>query len=145
MDLLQEAYKQVDIFVDVLRLFLYQSGNGFCIYQLEHRGIVLPDTHDIVRDRCGDAQDQRFSRDFTLMPDLVQAVRILVYFYDRIRIDPVNDPVRPLSDHLASVDRDAPVGPLHRHHLGKTGHVQDLIDFRGCIADPQAGVLFSKT
>ena len=71
------------------------------------------------------------------MADILQGVGIPVDLHHAVLVDAVDRPVGPPPDLLAALHGDGAEGLLHRHHLGKAGHVQDLVDLGAHVHDPQ--------
>ena len=130
--------------VHLLRIHCQDLGERLRIEQFKYRTIAVPDAHDIVGDRCRHAQDHSQPRDFPLVLDLIKRIGVVVDLDDIIPVDPVHRAVGALADHFAALDRNNAVCFLHRHHLGESGHLENLIDFGVYSRDRQIFVFFAQ-
>ena len=142
VDLLEHAHEFLDAPVHLLRLSGQDLGEGAGVEQLKHRAVAVPHLHDIIGDGRGDAQDQRHLGHFPLVLNILQRVGVLIDLHHVVLVDAVELAVGAAADLLAALDGHHTVGLLHGHHLGKAGHVQDLVDLGADIDDAHGGLGF---
>ena len=76
------------------------------------------------------------------MLDIGQRVGVFIDLDDVILVDAVDLAVGAAADLLAALHRNHTVGFFHRHHFGKAGHIEDLIDLGIDVDDLQRRAAF---
>ena len=142
-----DLFEQRDVFphapVQLFRLGGQDLRKGAGVEQLEHGAVAVPHLHHVVGDGGGDPQDQRQLCHLPLVLYLREGVHVLVDLDHRVPVDAVYDAVGATADLLAALDGHRPIRLFHRHHRGKPGHFQYVVDPGADVYDPQLGVCLS--
>ena len=142
MDLFEYVHILFHAPVHLLRLGGQDLGEGAGVEQLEHGAVAVPHLHHVVGNGGWDAEDQRQLGHLALMLDIGQRVGVFIDLDDIILVDAVDLAVGAAADLLAALHRNLAVGLFHRHHLGKAGHIEDLIDLGIDVDDLQRRAAF---
>ena len=129
----------------ILRILADQLGDAGGIQKLGDRAVPIAYTNDAVRNGSIDAQNECASCVFTLLLDLRQSVLGKIGLYDGFCIVSIHCAVGALGNKLTAVNAHSPVGFFNRDHIGKTGHIKNLVNIRRNIDDGQLGLFFSQS
>ena len=130
MDAFQKLHHHSRIFLDAIRPVVDQRRQCLCLQHLVHRAKAVPQTHDIIGNRRGDAQHEHRLCRLQFRPYLFQREIFPVGFDHRIAVHAIDLPIGALGQLRASIHREPPHHLFRRHHLGESRHLEDFIGFR---------------